>query len=98
MLRTEPKSRYDQGDSAILELVDGPRDMRFAMTAAAVARDQRLGRPSNDLTLLNRNKVTRFRPDGKEAFDAMVKRVGEMRLGGKGTADAPMDTYVRRNG
>ncbi|KAI1762211.1 ribosomal protein L17 [Hypoxylon sp. FL1150] len=90
VLRTEPKSQYDQGDSAILELVDGPRDMRFAMTAAAVARDQRLGRPSNDLTLMNRTKVTRFRPGGNSAFDAMVKRVAGMKLGGKGTADAPM--------
>ncbi|KAI1142616.1 ribosomal protein L17 [Hypoxylon sp. FL0543] len=82
VLRTEPKSQYDQGDSAILELVDGPRDMRFAMTAAAVARDQKLGRPSTVLTLLNRNKVTRYRPDGKAAFEEMVKRVADLGLGG----------------
>ncbi|KAI1483099.1 hypothetical protein K445DRAFT_321143 [Daldinia sp. EC12] len=84
VLRTEPKSRYDQGDSAILELVDGPKDLRFAMTAAAVARDQRLGRSHNPLTLLNRQKVTRFRPGGQAAFDEMVKKVGALRLGGKG--------------
>lgn len=89
MLRTEPKSRYDQGDSAILELVDGPRDLRFAMTAAAVARDERLGRPSRELTLLNRAKVTRFRPGGQTAFDDMVRRVAGLRLGGKGTPEAP---------
>lgn len=82
VLRTEPKSQYDQGDSAILEFVDGPRDLRFAMTAAAVARDEKLGRPSNKLTLLNREKVTRFRPNGKAAFEEMVKRVAGLGLGG----------------
>ncbi|KAI1806805.1 ribosomal protein L17 [Daldinia bambusicola] len=90
VLRTEPKSRYDQGDSAILELVDGPKDLRFAMTAAAVARDQRLGRAHNPLTLLNRQKVTRFRPDGQAAFDDMVKKVGALRLGGR-AAGGPQD-------
>ncbi|KAI2624926.1 ribosomal protein L17 [Hypoxylon sp. NC1633] len=84
VLRTEPKSRYDQGDSAILELVDGPRDLRFAVTAAAVARDQRLGRPHNALTLLNRAKVTRFRPGGRDAFEDMVKRVGALGLSAGG--------------
>ncbi|KAI0387155.1 ribosomal protein L17 [Hypomontagnella monticulosa] len=83
VLRTEPKSQYDQGDSAILELVDGPKDLRFAMTAAAVARDERLGRPSNELTLLNRAKVIRYRPNGQAAFDDMVKRVGKLGFGPK---------------
>lgn len=91
VLRTEPKSRYDQGDSAILELVDGPKDLRFAMTAAAVARDKRLGRPSNELTLLNRAKVIRYRPNGKEAFDDMVKRVADLGLGGRSKAAEDVD-------
>ncbi|KAI0105188.1 ribosomal protein L17 [Hypoxylon sp. NC0597] len=82
VLRTEPKSQYDQGASAILEFVDGPRDLRFAMTAATVARDEKLGRPSNRLTLLNRDKVTRYRPNGKAAFEDMVKRVAGLGLGG----------------
>ncbi|KAI1207247.1 ribosomal protein L17 [Annulohypoxylon truncatum] len=80
VLRTEPKSRYDQGASAILELVDGPRDLRFAMTAGAVARDQKLGREHKPITLMNRAKVTRYRKDGKEAFEEMVKRVSKMSL------------------
>ncbi|OTB09225.1 hypothetical protein M426DRAFT_316515 [Hypoxylon sp. CI-4A] len=88
VLRTEPKSQYDQGDSAILELVDGPKDLRFALTAAAVARDEKLGRPSNGLTLMNRAKVTKFRPDGRSAFDDMVKRVAALGLGGAGGAGA----------
>ncbi|KAI8966592.1 ribosomal protein L17 [Daldinia sp. FL1419] len=84
VLRTEPKSQFDQGASAILELVDGPKDLRFAMTAAAFARDERLGRPHNPLTLLNRQKVTRYRPGGKDAFDDMVKKVAALKLGGRG--------------
>ncbi|KAI1258654.1 ribosomal protein L17 [Xylariaceae sp. FL1019] len=81
VLRTEPKDTYDQGESAILEFVDGPKDMRFAMTAAAVARDRRLGKPShNELTQLNMAKVTRYRPDGKNAFETMVDRIAELDL------------------
>ncbi|KAI1105081.1 ribosomal protein L17 [Jackrogersella minutella] len=87
VLRTEPKSTYDQGDSAILELVDGPRDTRFTMTAAAVARDQKLGRESLPLTLMNRAKVTRYRTDGNSAFEVMVRKAAELNLGEKGRKD-----------
>lgn len=80
MLRTEPKSKYDQGDSAILELVDGPRDLRFAMTAAAVARDKKMGKDSTYYTLLNKKKVTQFRKNGPEAFDEMVEKVSRLSL------------------
>jgi hypothetical protein len=83
VLRTEPKSTYDQGASAILEFVDGPKDLRFAMTAAAVARDRALNRPSNELTLLNKAKVVRYRGEGGEkAFDDMVRKVGKLDLAG----------------
>ncbi|KAI1085341.1 ribosomal protein L17 [Whalleya microplaca] len=86
VLRTEPKSRYDQGESAILELVDGPRDLRFAMTAAAVARDERLGRPHTDLTKMNRRKVLRYRgADGGKTFADMVERIKDMALGVRGS-------------
>ncbi|KAI1271704.1 ribosomal protein L17 [Xylaria sp. FL0933] len=84
VLRTEPKSTYDQGASAILEFVDGPKDMRFAMTAAAVARDRALGREPTELTRKNRAKVLRFRPaaDGQKAFDDMVRKIGKLDLAG----------------
>ncbi|KAI1090020.1 ribosomal protein L17 [Rostrohypoxylon terebratum] len=80
VLRTEPKSKYDQGDSAILELVDGPRDMRFAMTAAAVARDQKMGKQSTYYTLLNKKKVTQFRKNGADEFSKMVTKVAKLSL------------------
>ncbi|KAI0811994.1 ribosomal protein L17 [Xylaria sp. FL0064] len=84
VLRTEPKSTYDQGASAILEFVDGPKDMRFAMTAAAVARDRALGRQPTELTRKNQRKVLRFRPaaDGQKAFDDMVRKIGKLDLAG----------------
>jgi hypothetical protein len=53
------------------------------MTAAAVARDRALGRPSNELTILNRAKVVRYRgDDGAKIFDDMVRRVGKLDLSG----------------
>lgn len=54
--------------------------MRFHMTAAAVARDRRLGRESNPLTLLNRKKVTRYRANGEGAFEEMVGQFGKVNI------------------
>jgi hypothetical protein len=80
VLRTEPKDTYDQAPSAILELVDGPKDMRFAMTAAAVARDRALGKRHTELTQKNISKVTRYRREGREAFEDMVGKIEGMKL------------------
>lgn len=77
VLRTEPKDRYDQAPSAILELVDGQRDIRFAMTAAAVARDEMLGQPSSHITKMNIKKMTAFRQDGEREFRALVDEIKE---------------------
>ncbi|KAH8671407.1 ribosomal protein L17 [Xylariales sp. PMI_506] len=84
VLRTEPKSTYDQAPSAILEFVDGPKDMRFHMTAAAVARDEKLGLSPTRLTMLNRRKVTQFRENGAQAFEDMV---GQMKTMGFGASE-----------
>ncbi|EJT70003.1 hypothetical protein GGTG_12180 [Gaeumannomyces tritici R3-111a-1] len=86
VLRTEPKKDWDQAPSAILELVDGPMDVRFAMTAAAVARDRELGRAHSELTRRNVGKVTRYRKGGREEFDRMVELTAEL-----GLADAARD-------
>lgn len=65
VLRVEPQ-KEDQAPSAILELVDGPKDMRLALTAKTIAharfkaeqdgRDFKL----NDMTAHNVRKVTRY--------------------------------------
>ncbi|KAJ6036113.1 54S ribosomal protein L8 [Penicillium herquei] len=67
---------HDQAPSAILELVDGPKDMRFAMTARTVARQRERGiEELNDLTTLNVNKVTRFRKGGMEALESAISKL-----------------------
>ncbi|KAJ5691425.1 54S ribosomal protein L8 [Penicillium malachiteum] len=66
----------DQAPSAILELVDGPKDMRFAMTARTVARQRERGvEELNDLTALNVQKVTRFRKGGMEALESAISKL-----------------------
>lgn len=80
VLRTEPKDTYSQAQSAVLELVDGRKDMRFKMTAAAVARDRKLGQESTELTLRNKEKVTRFRKQGENVFERMVDRIAKLNL------------------
>ncbi|KAI9886780.1 MAG: hypothetical protein M1823_001423 [Watsoniomyces obsoletus] len=90
VLRIEPL-KPDQAPSAILELVDGPKDMRFAMTARTLARERRNdddrekrgeeARGLNDLTLKNVRKVTRFRKDGEDALEGLVRRFESMGVG-----------------
>lgn len=72
VVRTEPRDSYDQAETSILELVDGPKDTRFMMTAKTVARDRMLGRDTTPVTRVNIKKVTQFR--GESAFEDMVKR------------------------
>ncbi|KAF7194718.1 54S ribosomal protein L8, mitochondrial [Pseudocercospora fuligena] len=79
VLRIEPV-KEDQAPSAILELVDGPKDMRLAVTAKSIAnarqkaeeqgRDFRL----NDMTAHNVRKVTRFRKEGDKDLQEMVQK------------------------
>ena len=73
MLRTEPL-KTDQAASAILELVDGPKDMRFAMTAKTSARCETENKRLTDLTRANLEKVTRFRKGGRDELRKMVDK------------------------
>lgn len=76
VLRVEPK-KDDQAPSAILELVDGPKDMRFALTARTIARQRSQGFETfNELTTMNVRKVTRFRKDGVEDLEREIGRLG----------------------
>jgi large subunit ribosomal protein L17 len=77
VLRVEPK-KDDQAPSAILELVDGPKDMRFMLTARTLARLQKEDKEINDLTAKNITKVTRFREGGEAALEEMVKRMSKL--------------------
>ncbi|KAK7532315.1 mitochondrial 54S ribosomal protein bL17m [Phyllosticta citribraziliensis] len=83
VLRIEPE-KEDQAESAILELVDSPKDIRFAMTAKVVARQRAEGLPETPLTRQNLAKVMRYRGDeGKQDFEDMVGRFKKLTAGGK---------------
>lgn len=84
VLRVEPK-KDDQAPSAILELVDGPKDMRFALTARTIARQRSQGFETlNELTTMNVRKVTRYRKDGVEDLEREISQLGlDDKKGGK---------------
>lgn len=65
----------DQAASAILELVDGPKDMRFAMTARALSRQREMDWDMNEITERNIRKVTQFRKGGMDALEAAVSNL-----------------------
>lgn len=73
VLRIEPM-KEDQAESAILELVDGPKDMRFAMTAKTLARLP-ANKQFNDMTAKNVKRVTQFREDGMSQLQEMVEHL-----------------------
>ena len=81
VLRIEPITE-DQAPSAILELVDGPKDMRFAMTARTIAKAQADGKAINDMTAANIHKVTRYRPTAEQDLEEMVGKFAEMEAAG----------------
>lgn len=69
-----PDRKGDKAASAVLELVDGPKDVRFALTAKTIARNRVLDQPLNNLTLRNLGKVTKFRKDGEAAIETLVAK------------------------
>lgn len=72
LLQSEPL-KDDAAKSAILCLVDGPKDMRFNMTARALLRQQEEGLPMNEITAVNIRKVTRFREQGVQELTKAVE-------------------------
>jgi len=74
LLTESPKE--DQARSAILELVDGPKDMRYNLTARTMAKDIRDGAAQHSpITLRNIAKVTRFRKDGMEQLEKLAEQL-----------------------
>ncbi|KAI4191191.1 MAG: hypothetical protein L6R41_000237 [Letrouitia leprolyta] len=76
VLRIEPMNKhFDQAPSAILELVDGPKDMRFHMTAKTLVRERATEEGIREITAKNVDKVTRYRDRGMEELEKEVKRM-----------------------
>ena len=77
MLRIEPRNRnHDQAPSAILELVDGPKDMRFALTAKTIVRE----RARDDPTTTSSSSSSSSRPPPKEAQQQQQQQLGGVGL------------------
>lgn len=76
--------KEDQAPSAILELVDGPKDMRMALTAKTIAHIRHRAEEENrefkinDMTAHNIKKVTQFRKDGTEDLKNMVQKFAKL--------------------
>ncbi|CAN6639231.1 large ribosomal subunit protein bL17m [Trichomonascus vanleenenianus] len=67
-----------QGDNApqsILELVGGPRDMRFSMTARVVARLEEQGQPIDMMTQKNIDSILKYKTE--DQFRAEVAKMKE---------------------
>ena len=77
VLRIEPL-KEDQAPSAILELVDGPKDMRFAITAKTLAKERHSETGVREMTAKNIRKVTQFRPNGEQQLEELVDRLEEL--------------------
>lgn len=66
--------KEDQAESALLELVDGPKDMRFAMTAKVLANKKRTQEPTKEQAR-RIEQVTRYRKDGVNELRDMIERM-----------------------
>ncbi|KAL8728963.1 MAG: hypothetical protein Q9166_005058 [cf. Caloplaca sp. 2 TL-2023] len=76
VLRIEPLNKHhDQAPSAILELVDSPKDMRFHMTARTLVRERASDEGVRELTARNVAKVTRYRDGGMEELEREIRRM-----------------------
>jgi hypothetical protein len=87
VLRIEP-IKEDQAPSAILELVDNPKDMRMALTARTIAFKQAQAEQRgeqyeiDDMTLHNVKKVTQFRKEGDFELAKLVRKFERLQTEG----------------
>lgn len=70
-----PARERDAAPLAMLSLVDGPRDMRYFLTAQTVARDRCLGQAHTAITEINIRKCTNGEIKGKNAEEDFEKVV-----------------------
>ena len=67
--------------------------MRFALTAKTLANLRAQGKEINDMTRGNVEKVTRYREDGHERLEQMVRKIGDWQRADK--EEAAGDEKVR---
>ncbi|KAH3670249.1 hypothetical protein WICMUC_004941 [Wickerhamomyces mucosus] len=74
VLRLEPRLG-DNAPQSILELVDGPQEMKFWLTARVVARLQQQGLEIDPLTKHNVEQLIKYRQNGEVEFNQLVERL-----------------------
>lgn len=73
IIKLEPRLGEDKAPMSVLELVDSEFEIRFWYTAKIVARLELQGLQVDDLTAHTVEKLTKHRPNGKEAFREAVE-------------------------
>jgi large subunit ribosomal protein L17 len=60
--------------------------MRFAMTARTIASSRAEGRDISEMTARNVEKVTRYKPNGENELEQMVKKMSKLEFGERNMA------------
>ncbi|GMM36407.1 mitochondrial 54S ribosomal protein YmL8 [Saccharomycopsis crataegensis] len=77
VLKLEPRFG-DKAPQAIVELVDGEREIKFWLCARIVARLERQGLEIDETTQRNVDKLVRFRENGEQEFRELVEKAKEL--------------------
>ncbi|KAK9448867.1 mitochondrial 54S ribosomal protein bL17m [Limtongia smithiae] len=72
VLHLEPR-QWDSAPMAVLELVDGKKDLRLYLTAKAVARAETAGQKLDKATALNVKKIIAGSPEGNQVLREKVE-------------------------
>ncbi|KAG2731212.1 hypothetical protein G9P44_005628 [Scheffersomyces stipitis] len=73
IIKLEPRLGEDKAPMSVIELVDSEYEIKFWYTAKIVARLELQGLKVDDITQLNVQKLTKFRPEGEKEFAAAVE-------------------------
>jgi hypothetical protein len=77
-------------------MVDGPKDMRFAMTAKTLASMPE-EKKMNEITAKNVEKVTRYRKNGIEDLREMIEKMRDISDEYDGKIPPPRRVYPEDN-
>ncbi|KAK9475158.1 mitochondrial 54S ribosomal protein bL17m [Dipodascopsis tothii] len=93
VLKLEPRL-FDNAPMAVLELVDGPKDLRFWLTAKALARYESTGLPVDSITQKNAQKVVRNRKGGEAELAETVAYLKAKLFADEAVAEVVPETEV----
>lgn len=95
LLHLEPRM-WDSAPMAVLEMVGGKKDLRFYLTAKAIARAESIGKPVLDkATILNRNKIHSNIENGAELLREKVELMKRVYFSETSTPAAELEAIAR---